>query len=126
VGLWLCEAIGKVKGIKIVALQDLTAPAQLKVMRLKAVGIGICGKCRWTSGCLACDWKKAMLYEAKALHPDFEVEVDWASCSAGSSSSGVEAAPPPHLVAGGPELEAQAQIHLNEHIKTHINTYKHI
>ena len=43
-------------------LELLTEGHQEICRKVKEVGIGVCSKCRWQSGCSGCDWTKAVRY----------------------------------------------------------------
>ena len=37
--------------------------------KIKKHGIGLCGRCRWTTVCLSCDYEKALQYYMKKEFP---------------------------------------------------------
>ena len=43
-------------------LSDLSKEAQEAILRVQSTGLGICPRCRWSSGCLSCDPEKAQRY----------------------------------------------------------------
>ena len=38
---------------------------QLEILRVQGLGLGICSKCRWKSGCYKCDGTKARAFESE-------------------------------------------------------------
>jgi hypothetical protein len=44
---------------------DVGEEQKAHYIKVKAEGIGICSKCRWTSGCMNCDVEKAWVYVLK-------------------------------------------------------------
>ena len=66
--------------LKSARVEDLGKEQQAHYKRVEATGVGICSKCRFTSGCFNCDVKKAWRYVVKwelGLRP-----VDCVPCSA--------------------------------------------
>ena len=45
--------------IEMFSLEDLSQELKKHVVRVREQGLGVCSKCRWQSGCLACDGEKA-------------------------------------------------------------------
>ena len=43
----------------MLSLEDLSDEMKAHVVRVREEGLGVCSKCRWQSGCLACDGEKA-------------------------------------------------------------------
>ena len=41
------------------SVEDLSQELKEHVVRVREEGLGVCSKCRWQSGCLACDGEKA-------------------------------------------------------------------
>ena len=44
---------------------ELTPEQQVECEHIKALGLGVCSKCNWSSGCLKCDFSKAVRYYLK-------------------------------------------------------------
>ena len=49
--------------------EDLPEPVRIKLAKLKGLGIKICSKCRWTSGCFECDYEKSLSYHLRKEMP---------------------------------------------------------
>ena len=49
----------------IATVEDLGEEQKAHYIKVKAEGLGICSKCRWTSGCMNCDVEKAWVYVLK-------------------------------------------------------------
>ena len=43
-------------------MEDLLPENQAEVLKVKDTGSGMCSKCRWKHGCLACSWEKTLKY----------------------------------------------------------------
>jgi hypothetical protein len=54
---------------KSFSVEDLSKAEKLNIAQLKTSGAGVCGSCRWQSGCLRCDWKKRFEYVRKKEEP---------------------------------------------------------
>ena len=54
---------------KSFSVEHLSKAEQLNIAQLKTSGAGVCGSCRWQSGCLRCDWKKRFEYVRKKEEP---------------------------------------------------------
>ena len=48
---------------------NLFANVKEQLEKIKNHGIGLCGRCRWTTGCLSCDYEKALQYYLKKEFP---------------------------------------------------------
>ena len=45
--------------IETFSVENLSEELKKHVLRVREQGLGVCSKCRWQSGCLACDGEKA-------------------------------------------------------------------
>ena len=91
--------------------EDLSAEVQVRIAHM-SLGPGLCSRCRWSSGCLSCDWRKALRYHLKVLNGGVEVEPHpWpqlGQMSASSSHATVKVEEVKVLAAGG-DTEEQAE-----------------
>ena len=46
-------------------LENLSPAAQEQVAWVKAHGLGLCSRCRWSTGCLSCSWQKTLKHLLK-------------------------------------------------------------
>ena len=51
--------------------EDLSQEIQVKLSHLRNFEVKICSKCHWSSGCLQCDYEKALRYHIKAAMPEW-------------------------------------------------------
>ena len=49
------------------SVEDVREEHRKPYEKVRSEGLGVCGSCRWTSGCLRCDEKKAWNYYVRQV-----------------------------------------------------------
>ena len=62
------------------SVADLSEEDQAAIDKVPVLGPKVCGKCRWTSGCLACDRDKAIRYYLRLRQEQLTAERFQAVC----------------------------------------------
>jgi hypothetical protein len=85
--------------LQTLTLDDLSPPQRVHMEHVMATGNGVCSRCRWKSGCLSCDVKKAWLYCVR-------IEMGVKVSGKPSAASG------PRPSGGGPSVEVSILIQI--------------
>jgi hypothetical protein len=68
--------------------QGLSSENILHLQSLQRHSPGVCSRCRWSHGCLSCDWRKARIFYLKKIFKDQELQ-KWKAASASTLLKGV-------------------------------------